>query len=235
MLLILMKQSYFTVLCLIKLCHLRVKSALLEKQANQRLTLLLGANMSGNEKLKPLVIGKSKTPRCFKNVKSLPVEYEANSNAWVTTKIQKRHIRKLNSQFSRQKRNVAIIVDNCTAHNQPGNLKGIEIVLIPPKVTALLQPLDQGLIRFIANAESEEILSKDIIDPEPLETLLQIANEKGCSVSDVNAFVSIDNDIAICSQETVKALTSEFLEEKQNSSGEDSDVENMDQTPSDKT
>ncbi|GBM66526.1 hypothetical protein AVEN_246927-1 [Araneus ventricosus] len=64
---------------------------------------------------------------------------------------------------------------------------------------------------FIANAESEEILSEDIIDPEPLETLLQIANEKGCSVNDVNAFVNIDNDIAICSQATVKALTSEFL------------------------
>ncbi|GBM30499.1 hypothetical protein AVEN_156257-1 [Araneus ventricosus] len=88
---------------------------------------------------------------------------------------------------------------------------------------------------FIANAESEEILSEDIIDPEPLKTLLQIANEKGCSVNDVNAFVNIDNDIAICSQGTVKALASEFLEEKQNSSGEDSDTENMDQTPPNKT
>ncbi|GBL85559.1 hypothetical protein AVEN_34709-1 [Araneus ventricosus] len=60
------------------------------------------------------------------------------------------------------------------------------------------------------------------------------ANEKECSVSDVNAFVNIDNDIAICSQATVKALTSEFLEEKQNSSGEDSDAKNMDQTPPNK-
>ncbi|GBM64352.1 hypothetical protein AVEN_11006-1 [Araneus ventricosus] len=51
---------------------------------------------------------------------------------------------------------------------------------------------------FIANAESEEFLSEDIIDPEPLETLLQIANEKGCRVNDVNAVVNIDNDISIC-------------------------------------
>ncbi|GBL90715.1 Tigger transposable element-derived protein 4 [Araneus ventricosus] len=40
------------------------------KASKQRLTLLLGANMSGNEKLKPFVISKSKKPRCFKNVKS---------------------------------------------------------------------------------------------------------------------------------------------------------------------
>ncbi|GBN73235.1 Tigger transposable element-derived protein 4 [Araneus ventricosus] len=104
--------------------------------------------MSGNEKLKPLVIGKSKKLRCFKNVKSLPVEYEANSNAWITTMIWERHIRKLDSQFSYQKIHVAIIVDNCTAHNQPENLKAIKIVfLFASNVTALLQLLDQGIIR----------------------------------------------------------------------------------------
>ncbi|GBO35227.1 Tigger transposable element-derived protein 4 [Araneus ventricosus] len=118
-----------------------------EKASKQILTLLLGANISGNEKLKPLVTGKSRKPRCFKNVKSLPDEYEANSNAWMTTTIWGRHIRKLDSQFSRQKRNVAIIVDNCATHNQPKNLKAIEIVSLPPNVTAFLQLLDEGIIR----------------------------------------------------------------------------------------
>ncbi|XP_071044155.1 tigger transposable element-derived protein 4-like [Parasteatoda tepidariorum] len=200
------------------------------KASKQRLTLLLGANMNGNEKLKPLVIGKSKRPRCFKNVKSLPVEYEANSNAWMTTMIWERHIRKLDSQFSRQKRKVSIIVDNCTAHSQPESLKAIEIVFLPPNVTALLQPLHQGIIRdfkrkhagFVADAESEDILCEEV-DPELLENLLQVVNEKGCSVNDVNAFVDIDNDITICSQATVKDLTSEFLDEKQHSSSKDSE------------
>ncbi|GBM50296.1 hypothetical protein AVEN_219066-1 [Araneus ventricosus] len=89
-------------------------------------------------------------------------------------------------------------------------------------------------IGFIANAESEE-LREGIIDLEPLETLLQIANEKGCSVNEFKAFVNINNCIAICSQANIKALTSEFLEEKQSSSGEDSDVENIDHTPPNKT
>jgi hypothetical protein len=33
------------------------------------------------------VIGKSKNPRCFKNVKSLPTEYVANKKAWMTSEI----------------------------------------------------------------------------------------------------------------------------------------------------
>ncbi|GBM59133.1 Tigger transposable element-derived protein 4 [Araneus ventricosus] len=184
-----------------KTLSFKVEKCTSGEASKQRPTLLLGANMSGNEKL---VIGKSKKSRCFKNVKSLSVEYVVNSNAWMTTTIWERHIRKLDSQFSRQKRNAAIIVDKCTAHNQLENLKAIEIVFL----------LRNG---FTENAESEEIFTEDIIDPEPLETLLQIANEKGCNVNDVNAFVSIDNDIAICSQATVKALTSEFLEQKRNS------------------
>ncbi|GBN59667.1 hypothetical protein AVEN_28418-1 [Araneus ventricosus] len=201
--------------------------------------------MSGNEKLKPPVIGKSKKPRCFKNVKSLTVAYEANSNAWMTTTIWERHIRKLDSVFASE---------NYTAHNQPENLKAIEIVfLFAPNERKLEVSVIDAInyvhkswssvssqsvsncfrqARFIANEESEEILNGDIIDPEPLETLQKSLNEKGCSV---NAFVNIDNDVTICSQATVKVLTSEFLEEKPNSSGEDSDVENMDQTPPNKT
>ena len=54
------------------------------KMPKERLTLLLACNMDGSEKLEPLVIGKSKQPRCFKNAKRLPMLYEANKNAWMT-------------------------------------------------------------------------------------------------------------------------------------------------------
>ncbi|KAM7312004.1 hypothetical protein ISCGN_008909 [Ixodes scapularis] len=42
------------------------------KRNKLRITMLLGANMSGIDKLRLLVIGKAKSPRCFKNVKTLP-------------------------------------------------------------------------------------------------------------------------------------------------------------------
>ncbi|GBL89946.1 Tigger transposable element-derived protein 6 [Araneus ventricosus] len=42
------------------------------KKSKVRLTMSLCANANGYEKLPPLIIGKSKKPRCFKNVKTLP-------------------------------------------------------------------------------------------------------------------------------------------------------------------
>ncbi|GBM19435.1 Tigger transposable element-derived protein 4 [Araneus ventricosus] len=44
------------------------------KKSKQRITVLLCATMTGEEKLKILVIGKSKSPRCFKGIKSLEVK-----------------------------------------------------------------------------------------------------------------------------------------------------------------
>ncbi|GBN45405.1 Tigger transposable element-derived protein 4 [Araneus ventricosus] len=56
------------------------------KQSKARLTVMLGANMTGHQKLKPLVIGRSKNPRCFKGSKSLDlwkVDYDFNKPARV--------------------------------------------------------------------------------------------------------------------------------------------------------
>ena len=49
-------------------------------------TVLVGASMSG-VKLPLLVIGKSKSPRCFAGIKSLPIDYVANSRACMTGEI----------------------------------------------------------------------------------------------------------------------------------------------------
>ena len=51
------------------------------KLSKARITLLVGANMSGTEKLEILVIGNSANPRCFKNIHSLPVKYRSNKKS----------------------------------------------------------------------------------------------------------------------------------------------------------
>lgn len=38
------------------------------KRSKERITVLVGANMAGDEKLKLLVVGKSRHPRCFKGI-----------------------------------------------------------------------------------------------------------------------------------------------------------------------
>lgn len=41
----------------------------------------------GSVKRKLPVIGKSKNPHCFKNIRPLPINYKANKSAWMTYQI----------------------------------------------------------------------------------------------------------------------------------------------------
>jgi hypothetical protein len=94
-----------------------------------------------------LVIGKSKKPRCFKNVKSLPVDYEANKTAWMTSAIFVNYIKKCDEKFHGQGRKVLFFMDQCPCHpKEIEGLKAIKIVFFPANCTSRLQPLDLGNI-----------------------------------------------------------------------------------------
>lgn len=117
------------------------------KFIKDRLTLLLGTSQTG-EKLKPLIIGKSKKPHCFRNINvgSLPVTWKFNSKAWMTSAIFEEWLIELNKKFKRQNREVIFFLDNCTAHPRL-NFSNIRLQFLPPNTTSLIQPLDQGIIR----------------------------------------------------------------------------------------
>jgi hypothetical protein len=55
-----------------------------KNKSKKRLSVLATSNMDGSEKIKLLVIRKFQNPRCFKGVKSLPVEYRWNKNAVIS-------------------------------------------------------------------------------------------------------------------------------------------------------
>lgn len=40
--------------------------------------------MTGMDKKHPLIIGLSNNSRCFRGIKTLPIDYHANSNFWIT-------------------------------------------------------------------------------------------------------------------------------------------------------
>jgi len=103
--------------------------------------------MDGSEKLPLLMIGKSSNPRCFKNVKSKPVEYQAIKKAWMTGEIFKNWLLKIDKIFCKQNRKVMLFIDNCTAHNYIPTMGNLEVLFFPPNMTSVVQPMDQGIIK----------------------------------------------------------------------------------------
>lgn len=118
------------------------------KLSKERVTLLFATNMDGSEKLRPVMIGKSAKPRCFKNIKSFPMTYKSNKKAWITTDLFNEWLLCVNKQMKSQSRKILMFVDNCSAHTKPPpGLDCVEVRFLPANTTSKLQPLDQGIIQ----------------------------------------------------------------------------------------
>ncbi|NXT92075.1 TIGD4 protein, partial [Anhinga rufa] len=117
------------------------------KLSKERITIVVGANMDGSEKLPLLVIGKTKSPCCFKDLESPPVDYEANDMAWVTSEVFDQWMHKLDDRFQAQQRQVVILVDSLPAHTEVKNLKSIKLVFPPPDSSCITTK--QGAIRSL--------------------------------------------------------------------------------------
>ena len=133
------------------------------KLSKERITVLVAANMSGTEKRKLLVIGKSKNPRCFKNIKQLPVTYKANKSAWMTSQIFEEEVRKWDAELKSRK--ILLLVDNCPAHPIISNLRNIELAFFPANTTSILQPMDQSVIKSIKGHYRRKMLM-DMIETD---------------------------------------------------------------------
>ena len=134
------------------------------KLSKDRLTVLVGANMVGSEKFPLLVIGKYQNPRCFKNIRSLPVCYTSNKRAWMTSDIFEEYMRNLDKKFANEDRKVLMFIDNCPAHPQslPSSLKNIRLLFFPPNCTCVLQPCDQGIIRCLKQYYRRYLLERQL-------------------------------------------------------------------------
>lgn len=119
------------------------------KMSKDRISVMLAANLNGTEKKKLLVIGKAKQPRCFKHKPQLPVDYYANSRAWMTSSIFEDYLQKWDQQLISRRRKIVLVVDNCPAHPKISTLTNIKLIFLPPNTTSLIQPLDQGIIRSL--------------------------------------------------------------------------------------
>ncbi|XP_057316743.1 tigger transposable element-derived protein 4-like [Hydractinia symbiolongicarpus] len=118
------------------------------KKSKLRFTGMAAASATG-EKLPMFVIGKSKKPRCFNNIKHLPCQYTSQKKSWMDSEIFENWVRKLDQKFRVDGRKIVLIIDNCPAHPSISNLTNIHLVFLPPNTTSVLQPMDQGVIRSL--------------------------------------------------------------------------------------
>ncbi|GBM87228.1 Tigger transposable element-derived protein 4 [Araneus ventricosus] len=119
------------------------------KLSKVRITILVCANKNGSEKQKLTVTVKSQKPRCFKNVKKLPVHYKSNKKAWLTSDVFQKYLRQWDKELAKKKRKIVLLIYNYAAHIEPSNLQWIKVVFLPPTTTSVLQPMDQGVIRSL--------------------------------------------------------------------------------------
>ncbi|CAH1375300.1 unnamed protein product, partial [Tenebrio molitor] len=117
------------------------------KISKERLTVLLCTNMFGEFET-PLVIGKTKKPRCFEGVdiNLLHVDWHSNTKAWMTREIMTTWLTRLNNKMICQNRKIMLLMDNAASHRKT-NFSNVTVVFLAPNLSATCQPLGQGILK----------------------------------------------------------------------------------------
>ena len=132
------------------------------KLCKARVSLMCAANAIGSHRLKPIVVGKAKQPRCLRGVMdSLPVHYDYSAKSWFNARIFKNwfhnhavpEIVRYQTEVMKVSRDrvcALILLDNAPAHPSSSELVAehgrIRVKFLPAKTTSLIQPMDQGII-----------------------------------------------------------------------------------------
>lgn len=165
------------------------------KFSKERITVMLCANSSGSEKRKPLVIGKFQEPRCFQNIRTLPVDYAFNKKAWMTSTIFEDYLRKWDVELSKEKRQILLLVQNCPAHPHV-ELNNIKLAFFSPQSMLVLQQMDQGIIWSLKQTYRKELL---------LKILEMQATDRNVSISILDAIIILHSSWSKVSSETIRS------------------------------
>ena len=152
------------------------KSADGRKKSKERVTLNVCSNASGTINLPLHLIGKARKPRCFKgvNMDLLPVKYSGQKNAWMESGLFQDWFHHTFVPFVRtkltelgQECRAILVLDNCSAHPDSSELVSddgkITVKFLPPNVTSLIQPMDQGVLQAVKRRYKKKLLRALII------------------------------------------------------------------------
>jgi len=167
--------------------------------------------MDGSEKLPLLMIDKSANPCCFKNVKSKPVAYESNKKAWMTCEFFEKWLLSINKKFGKEKREIFLFIDNCTAHNSIPEMKNVQVIFFPGNMTSVIQPMDHQnvvacseiidadiLAQVASNSQDEDGLSGDEGGTEIKEKPLPSASEAMTHIHELRRYFEGQSNVEDC-------------------------------------
>ncbi|XP_067123781.1 jerky protein homolog-like [Centruroides vittatus] len=157
------------------------------KTSKSRITVMVCGNVTGMHRLL-LIVGKSRNPRCFKGIKKLPVIYKNQKNSYMDTssfiewhdtvfipEVKKHQLKTGNTG------NVLLLIDNAPSH--PSNIslerenRKFKVVYLPPNVTSVLQPMDQGFIESFKGYYRKALLRVVMLGEECEKTIQQVYTE----------------------------------------------------------
>ena len=75
------------------------------------------------------------------------VDYKYSKKSWMTSIIFNKWLLDWDLQLEKSNKNILLVIDNCPSNKITIELKNIEIYYLPPNVSSLYQPLDQGIIK----------------------------------------------------------------------------------------
>ena len=142
------------------------KQAKGQKINKERVTCLLFTNMSGDDRFKPVIIGRTcKAETLLKN-KGIGCEYYSNSTAWMCKDFFEDIMYCFNEYIKNQNKKVLLFLDNAPVHKVNLTLSHVKLCFLPKNTTPLLQPLDRGIIAVIKRKYKDKLITKFINDYE---------------------------------------------------------------------
>ncbi|CAM5131851.1 unnamed protein product [Natator depressus] len=159
------------------------------KVIKERVMILFCVNKTGSHKLKPLCIGKSRSPRAFhhKNMDSLSFIYHHSKNAWMTLDIfeewfNKYFVPAVRSHLLIQnlEPKALILLDTCPPHPPVETLTSkdgkIKVSYLPKNMTSKIQPLDQCIIATFKMNYRKALVKKIVEDNSSIMDVIKKLN-----------------------------------------------------------
>ncbi|XP_053201820.1 tigger transposable element-derived protein 6-like [Panonychus citri] len=119
-----------------------------DKIFNERVSILFCVNMKGDKEI-PLVIGRSKKPRCSYGgwLDDVNVIYRSQENSWMNTSLFDEWLTNWNQRLINQGKKILLLLDNFSGHKVDfSKFENITFKFLPSNTTSFTQPLDSGII-----------------------------------------------------------------------------------------